>query len=505
MNTFRNFVRQLSATWNQAGAAQRAALSAAGILLLLAVIGVGIWSARPQYVDLQTGLSPVDRSKLVAALESNGIDYKLSLSGSTVKVSQKNLSKAMMAAGDLVDPTSAPIPPIGSSITDTPDQRRRAQHEREERALEKTIMNYQGVADAQVHIGKPLDSPFISQQQETTASVVLTMERNAAFTSRQVAAIVATVSRAVTGLRPDNVSVSDTHGRLLSNDNHATADIAGQLEYKQRVETDLSANAELMLSQLLGFGKAVVQVSADIDFTRTTRKEVLYDPNGKVRTAESIQTEETTTAARAQFGAAGAASNIGNETSGSGFGATPQTSTNETILSHYEVGRTEDQVTEAAGKIKRLTVAALVDLSAIQDSGEGGAPSAVTKENVEAIIKQAVGFDDTRNDEIEVLVSALAVNAEKAEPIAPSPWVGYETIVKHASLGVAALVALVMTIMILRKVQPGNPMSQHGLDPKHARALASMTESMRTDPNQLREALTLWLEAEEEPSEARAA
>lgn len=505
MNTFRNFVRQLSATWNQAGAAQRAALSAAGILLLVAVVGVGIWSARPQYVDLQTGLSPTERSKLIAALEAGGIEYKLSLSGSTVKVSQKNLNAAMLAAGDLVDPSTSPLPGISSSVFDGPGHLEYELHKNLERSLEKTIIGYQGVANANVHIGKPAASPFVSQQRDTTASVVLAMDRNATFSARQVAAIVATVSKAVDGLRPENVSVSDTHGRLLSTENHATADIAGQLEYKQRVETDLSANAELMLSQLLGFGKAFVKVTADIDFTRSTRTETLYDPNAKVRTSETIITKETKSAPRTQAGPPGVASNLGPAVSGIGGGAEQTSTSDETIESQYEVGKTEDQVTEAAGKIKRLTIAAVVDLSSLEQSGEGAATE-VSKDNIEAIIKQAVGFDNMRNDEIEVLVSKLAAAPVAAEPVAPSPWQGYETIVKHASLGVAALVALVMTVLILRKVQPGNPMSNGGLAPKHARALASMSEAMRADPHQLKEALSLWLEAEDEEAEpARAA
>ena len=75
MNALRKIAQQFATIWNQAGAAQRAALATAGVLLLLATIGVGVWSSRPQYVTLASGLEPTEAAELASLLEAKSIDY----------------------------------------------------------------------------------------------------------------------------------------------------------------------------------------------------------------------------------------------------------------------------------------------------------------------------------------------------------------------------------------------------------------------------------------------
>ena len=509
MNTFRSFVRQISDIWNQAGAAQRAALVAAGVLLLAAIVAVGIWSSRPQYVTLASGLSPTDAAELAAKLESEGIKYQMSFSGSSLQVSKKNYSAARTAAGDLLTPNMAPLESIGQSFLHDPSLNPWHKNRQREQLLARTLMQFDQVADATVHLGAPEESPFISHRQDVSASVVIQLRNPAAYNSRLGAAIVALVSRGVEGLKPENVIVTDTNGRMLSEGGNGS-DMGGQLDYRKSVENDLAANAELMLSQLLGFGKAIVRVTADIDFTRTERKETTYDPNAKVRTAELIQTKEEKTLQASAEGTTGVASNLATGGTAAS-GRIPMSNKNETIHSNYEVGKKEDIIHEAAGAIKRLTVAAVVDLSKVNgaDPADGGSDPAdgvganqVTAEQIEDIIKQAVGFDPNRDDQIKVVVSALAGAPAEVDPVAASPWEGYEVLVKHASLGVGALVALVLTVLILRKVQPSEPLRLGGLDPRRSRALASMSETMRDDPNRLKEALRLWLEMAEDEGAA---
>lgn len=503
MNLIRNLTEQLRSLWTQAPAAQRAALITAGLLLAAAVVGVGIWSARPQYVMLANGLAPSEAAELSSQLDAKSIKYQVSFSGSTIHVPKSSYKDARLAAGDLIAPHQAAPTPLGISIVDDPSLNGYRIDRRLEESLARTVMKFDGVETATVHLGQPPDSPFAMHQKEATASVVIQVRPRTAFSARQAAAIVATVAQGVPGLSPKNVTLSDTQGRILSDGSPSGgAHIAGQLEYRQQVEADLAANAQLLLSQLVGFGNAVVRVTADIDFNSRTSEETNYDPDRKVRKTETINTLETRGAPPSE-GPAGATPNL---MAGSGGGAKDKPITkSEEINTTYENAKTLDTIYEAAGKIKRLTVAAVVDLDEL---AQGDNPVEVTPEKLEGIIKQAVGFDPNRDDELELLIAPLAGAPTEAPPVPVAPWKDYEALLRTASLGTAALVALLLGTLILRKMQFATPASEPSaapLDAKRVRMVASMSDAARQQPEQLRAALQQWLAEEHEPPAREAA
>ena len=495
MNTFRNLIKQISDIWAQAAPAQRAALIAAGAVLTLAVIGVGVWSARPQYVILASGLSPNESHQVAARLDDQGISYRWGSVGSKIEVNKRDLNIAIQVAHELIDSGKVATGSIDSSIMTDPIVNEHNLHKHLEDSLAQTIQSFQGIETATVHIGRPDDSPFISQQQPVTASVVLHLKPNGGFSGYQANTVALTVARAVDGLLPENVTVSDTKGRQLSRDGSA-ADIDGQLEYRQRVETGLASNAELMLSQLLGYGRAVVRVTADIDFTRATRTTKVLDPDSKIRLIEQIESEESTSQPAKAQGAVGASANAGTTTTNRSTQRIDGTFTSEKSTSQYDVGSSLDTINEAAGKIKRLTVAAVVDLSPLEEQENG---PEITKDQLEGIIKQAVGFDPSRQDEIELLLAPLATAPTSEGPAPIAPWAQYEVLVRNASLGLGGLAALTLGFLILKKVQLPTPAAKNTtLDARRARALATMSESVRRNPDQLKDALRAWLMEEEE-------
>lgn len=185
-------------------------------------------------------------------------------------------------------------------------------------------------------------------RESTKASVVLDLKPGAHFTRADAQSIVSLVSHGVEGLDPENVTVLDTEGRLLSSNHGFEADVTGQLEYRRRLEADLAAKAETMLSQLLGPGRAVVRVTADIDFTETEREETTYDPDGKVKLSEEVTSEQTTGMQASAAGAAGTASNVGG---GAGGGSrNPVTTKIESNKTEYANAEVRDRVREAPAK-----------------------------------------------------------------------------------------------------------------------------------------------------------
>jgi len=55
-----------------------------------------------------------------------------------------------------------------------------------------------------------------------------------------------------------------------------------QLEYKGRVEGDIRTNVQSMLEGIVGSGRAIVRVTAEIDFNKITLNEEEYDPSATV-------------------------------------------------------------------------------------------------------------------------------------------------------------------------------------------------------------------------------
>jgi flagellar M-ring protein FliF len=309
------------------------------------------------------------------------------------------------------------------------------------------------------------------------------------------------VSHSVEGLDPKNVTLVDTEGRILSSDaGDLPSSVSSQLDFRRSLESDLASKAEAMLTQVLGPGRAVVRLTADIDFTQTTRTENSIDPEATAKTSELIKTSTTTEAPQAA-GPAGTSSNIGATATAALSPTKPVVSKTEEIDAQYENSRITNTVTEAAGQIRRLTIAAAVDLPEPNAAGSAAsnttAPGAITRQQVEGIIKQAVGFDTSRGDAIDVVVSRLTGLEDLIvePPAGLSAWRQYEGLVRSASLGIAALVAFSLGLLTLRRLRPiGVPVGHaQDLSPDLAQRLAELSQRAQDDPQSVATALAAWL------------
>jgi flagellar M-ring protein FliF len=186
--------------------------------------------------------------------------------------------------------------------------------------------------------------------------------------------------------------------------------------------------------------------------------------------------------------------------------ASPSTNKNvirktESTTIDYENATIEETSTKVPGTIRRLTIAAMVELPAAEPDESAGevvaAPvPALTKETVERIVKQAVGFDAARNDEIEVVVTNLAGNAEITQLLAPPPAGNMilTDLLKSLSLGVAAVVALVLGFLLIKRIQPVAVPSrtQPDFTPQRARQVSDLAAVIRENPELLSKILSAW-------------
>jgi len=499
-----NLINQFKQFWGQTTGRARIGIVATAIVCAVTIVGVGIWSSRPQYVPIASGLAPAEAAEIVSKLDADRIPNKLNFSGSAVLVPKTQWNRARLLLGDVVGISSGAVEEFDDSLFSDPslNQFKMVRHQEATRA--RRIARKSSVENATVHISKADPSPFVRDARPTTASVVLELRKGATFTREQAATVVALMANSVEGLETDQVTVVDTSGRLVSSDpSGLTPGMSAQYEYRRKVEADLATKAEGMLAEMLGSGRAIVRVTADIDFTESTREEITYDPDAKVKVKETIESTSRSDTRSSASGVAGTSSNVGNLAAG-GQGK-PYLEKTENIETEYDNGETKDTVIEAPGQVKRLTVAAMVDLSPAGEGDTASAP-AVTQEQIEAILKQAVGFDENRKDEIEVLVTKLA-GVDLAGPVAAPGYFGWDSInrlLRNVSLGLASIVALILGLLIVRRMRPvvDPSAASQGFSVERARQIAELSERALANPEALSKIIQVWLnEARQEGGE----
>jgi len=354
-----------------------------------------------------------------------------------------------------------------------------------------------GVAHARVHIVSPEQKLFASEQEQTTASVVLRLKPGFRLAGTNIAAITHLVSGSVKGLKSETVTVIDSEGRLLSgNTDGAMASGASTVhDYRERVEQDLARKAEDMLTTVLGPGRATVRVSAVVDMNSVSTITETYDPTGKVPIREEITNNSTTEA-----GASGQKTAAG------------PTKKDETTLTEYQVGKTVKQQTVLPGKIKSLSVAAFVDLAADANTpASGGQPALLMQiTDVELIIRNALGLKES--DALKVVNAKFHRSAEAADEQEPADWSRYIALARHLSLGIMAICALIVLRIFSRargktmapaQGQATSEAGPSGLLPpgelvaEPAMVRQQIAHALRQNPEQVRKMFASWIQEKE--------
>ena len=217
----------------------------------------------------------------------------------------------------------------------------------------------------------------------------------------QVAGIAHLVAGSVENLAPEDVTILDSRSNILS---QKTLDasmslVSRQLQIQKEIELYRSQKAQSMLDNVLGPGKATVRVSAQLDFEKTESTVETYDPDGQVIRMETVNKMETRTPG--QGGATGAAARLGGLNSG------PMDNTNDTNerKTEYENSKTVQRTVNDGVRIKKLAVSLILD--------EGMAEK---QANLEAIVKNAVGFEEGRGDTMDAMVAAFPPPEELPPP-----------------------------------------------------------------------------------------
>jgi flagellar M-ring protein FliF len=422
----------------------------------------------PQMTPLFTDLTVEDSTSIVKDLERQGVAYELKNDGAIIMVARDHVARVRMRLAEGGLPKGGGI---GYEIFDKSDALgatsfvQNINHLRAmEGELARTIRSIDRVQAARVHLVLPERPLFSREKIEPSASIVLKVRGT--LESQQVRAIRHLVASAVNGLKPERVSIVDEAGRLLADG--ASGDSAnepgGRAEERQAAyERRLRQEVESIVSSVVGPGRARVQLTAEFDFNRITQTSDQFDPEGRVLRSSQTREEQSTTS----DGRDGQVT-VGNELPGAGArppapapeGQTPvqrdQSKKSEEIA-NYEISRTTKTEVIEGARVKRVSVAVLVDGSyAKGDSGEVAYQprSAEEIQRIGALVRSAIGFDQKRGDQVEVINLRFA-EAPMTPISEPGGWTSYlqftkDDILRSIEWAVMGLLGLVVVLVVVR-------------------------------------------------------
>ena len=398
---------QLRAIWSQLGTAQRVSVAAATFVLVAGLAALSMWSSRADYGLLYGGISDAEAAKVIAALDDAKVPYKAS-GGSILVPQDKVYAMRMQLAAKGIPQGEG----VGFEIFDKPnfgisDFVQRANYTRAvEGELARTISQIDEVASARVMVVLPENRLLLDKDTYPTASVFVRVRGNTALQAQSISSIRFLVANSVEGLKPNHVTIIDNLGNVLSensDDDSMTGLTSSQLAARRNLEQYLGKKAQDMLEKVLGPGKAIVRVSAEINYDTLTSTQEKFDPDGQViRTQTKNDENNDTSTTAAPSSPVGISANTSTATNSAGGGGPMNNTQNHKVTStiEYEIGKTTSSTSQMAGGIKHLTAAVTV---AAQMQGTGTDRKVVPRtaddlNKLRRIIASAVGVDPSRGD-----------------------------------------------------------------------------------------------------------
>jgi flagellar M-ring protein FliF len=450
-----------------------------GIIALIAVaVSAFMWSRQPDWRVLYASLSDKDGGAVVAALAQMNLPYKFTEGGGAIMVPAEHVHdvRLRLASQGLPRGGNVGFELMENQKFGTTQFQERLNFQRGlEGELARSIQALSAVSSARVHLALPAHTGFLREQQKPSASVLLTLHPGHVLERQQVAGILHLVASSVPDMTPRQVSVVDQNGTLISDFEAAANGLdATQLDYVHQVEASLTRRVTDILEPILGAGNVRAQVTADLDFTRTESTAELYKPNqtpdaAAVRSQQSVESRERD-GNTVNGGVPGAMSNQPPASATAPINGAPQqtqaaqapgsaaatdSSMRRESVTNYEVDKTVRVTRNPTGTVKRLSVAVLVNHRQSLDAENRPVSTPLTAqelENINALVRDAVGYSRDRGDSLNV-VNAPFSRIEEPAPVELPLWRQPENIALAKDLGKQfgfVLLALLILVMLIR-------------------------------------------------------
>jgi flagellar M-ring protein FliF len=470
-----------------------AAAVAAGVTVVL-------WSRGPSYSLLYANIAAEDQSAIAQALDAAQIPYRIQPGSNNIEVAAERVGEARMKLAGQGLPESNGS---GFAMMDKDPgfgvsqfvENARYQHALETE-LARTISNLRPVEGARVHLAIPRQTAFVRDHHPASASVFVQVRPGRRLEEGQVQAIINLVASSIPEMEANQVTVVDQQGHLLSSpeghDEFALRE--QQFDLVHRLEDDYTQKIEGLLTPMVGAGRVRAQVVAQMDMAVSEQAREQYRPDSQIVRSEQVseqsnhdgssggvpgaltnqpppagvaQNPPATTPQNANNTNAATGANAANGAKGPAVGPGAQTqpvgatgaggadtSLAKSATRNYEIDRTLDYTRNPAGRLKRLTVAVLVDNMRVAQKDGKLKDVALTQQQLDHItqlVKDAVGFDEQRGDNVNVVNASFTTEPAAPEgEIETTPFWETPLFLNMAKLLGGIIVLLVLVLSVLR-------------------------------------------------------
>ena len=425
--------------FNELPASRKMGLAATLAAVIAVVVGLVLWSSAPDYRVLFSNLSEKDAGAVTASLQQMNIPYKTEAGGTLLVPSDQVYDLRFKLAAQGLPKGGG----VGFELMDSPKlgmtkfQEQLAFQRGLEGELARTIQSLAPVESARVHLAIPKPSVFIRDKQAPSASVLVNLHSGRALEPGQVQSIVHLVASSVPEMPPGNVTVVDQAGNLFTSrsDSQALRGLdSSQLDFVRQMEAYYAQRIEAIVEPIVGKDNVKAEVRADFDFSESEATSESFKPNPTpdtqaIRSQQSMDDSNSGGGNQAQ-GIPGALSNQPPGAASAPFNAPPGanagpngaggsqaqggggSSSRKESTVNFELDKTIRHVKEPVGRVKRLSVAVVVNYKAGGPGADGqpGKPaplSAQELENVNKLVKEAMGFNQQRGDSVNVVNAAF--------------------------------------------------------------------------------------------------
>lgn len=445
-------MQSISAWWGGQTSRRKGMWISIAMALVIVIGSTVFYSTKVNYVPLFSGLDANQANSIMSALKQEKVDYRLTDGGTTIEVPQDKVYELRIKiSGEGLYNSGIGFELFDQVKLGITDFERRLNYQRAlEEELRRTLSYYPEVEQVRVHLVIPESSVFVQQSESASASITLKLRPFKTLSAEQIKGMAYMVALSVPKLKPEKVSIIDVSGSILSDglslaSTESNPTVARQAELKRGFERELEQKLVQLLERIYGPGKAVAVVTADMSYDQETVTRIIYNKDGQVIRSEQVREESYTGSNSTAGGIAGTGSNIPTYPVGEGNGEGTSTYTSTDRSAEYEIDSTQSTVVTAPGKVLRLSTAVSVNTTLTE----------VQKQELDGLVKAAVGHSDTRGDSI--IVSALNFNMdhvdiarqEMAEQLKQYQLQQY---IRYGIIAAGAVLGLILLFVIIGKI-----------------------------------------------------
>jgi flagellar M-ring protein FliF len=434
------------ATMSRLTPIQKIGLGAAVLTLVAGAVVLSRSGSDPAMAAVYTDLEPRDAAAVTDELISRGVDYDLADGGRTVLVPADQVYDLRIGlSGEGLPSSSEGYALLDRQGITTSEFRQRIDYQRAlEGELARTLRSIDGIDSATVHLALPEESVFVDEPAEPTASVLVRSNGTAPITSNQVSAMVHLVASSVKGMTPENVTIADASGAVLSAGGEtggvSTAGGAAN-DAAAAVEREVGTELRTMIGRVAGFENVAVTVRADVDLTERQSTTESFDSSAEGGVVVTERTASETYTGADQEGTTGVLGPDGAPVDSATPGNSESTYSKDDAERTYAVNRTVESTTYVPGTVTRLSVAVLVDEAKVTEEQRAA---------IEQMVGTAAGIDLERGD--QVVVTRLPFDTASSEAAVEAAAVEAAEVAaaeRSSMIRTAVIAAIVMIAMLL--------------------------------------------------------